>query len=358
MKKVLLCAAAVFAAIAFLLPSCKKVSHSTNPTPDNYRLWSYSKVTTKTIIAPPTITPVTTDNYRFEYDGNNRVSIIYFTSNDSNKLKIGLGNLSIKFTYVSPDTIYKTSTDVNTSNVMERDTFIQNSQGQIVDAYFPNEVHHFLYYGKLLANETVIYRDTSTAVSAHLTYTSNNGDFLNRNFDGNLTVTFPDSGIRASYIPGDPYRDTTLTFPVDVTWTIFSPDGSVVPVTHPGVTYTDALSGYFSNYITVDAVDVNGVRPRTGYFPAGYPATQFYQIYDQLANRTGDYLQLNSFTIYGVNIYQNVHLLYKISSVYNTTTVDYTIDADSKITNSNVVIKDSVLKNTVNEAYKLQYETF
>lgn len=357
MKKVLLLTASVIAVLASILPSCKKIHHSTNPTPDNYRISSYSKVTTKSIIMPPTATPITTDNYRFIYNANGRVAQMFITSNDSNKLKVGLGNLSIVFTYTS-DSIYKTTTDVNTSTVMERDTFIQNSAGQIIDAYFPMEVHHFAYYGKLLANETVSYRDTNTTLTAHLTYTSNNGDFLARNFDGGISVSFPDSGIRPTYVAGDPYRDTELVYPIDVTWTVYSPDGSAVPVLHPGVTYSDALSGYFGNYITVDGIDVNGVKVRTGYFPAGYTQKQSYQVYDFLTNRIGDYLHLSSFTIYGVNIYENVHMINRIASPLSSTKVDYTIDADSKVTYSSVVIKDSVLKNVVSEAYKLQYETF
>jgi hypothetical protein len=359
-KTFLLFIATVMSIFLLAYTSCKKVTHPTHPTPDNYRLFGYNKITTRTIVMPLTLTPVVTENYRFVYDGNNRVSQIFFTSNDSTKVNHRTGDLSIKFTYVA-DSIFKVTTDVRTSTVMERDTFIINGIGQITDAYFPMEVHNFVYYGKLLANETISYRDTNTVIKASVSYTSNNGDFLSRFFDGNLIASFPDTGIRPPdhIVPGDTIRDTVISYPIDVTWTITNPAGITVPVTHTGVSgHTDGLSGYFSSFITVDAVDANGVKVRTGYFPNTYPAQQFYQIYDFLDNRPGDYLHLQSFTTYGVDIYQEVHMLKSISSAWGTINATYTIDGDSKVTNTSVVIRDSLLKNIVAEDYKLQYETY
>lgn len=359
MKKIFLLYFGILAAVfSFTYLSCKKITHPTNPTPANYRLLSYTKVLTQTIIAPPTLTPVITGNYRFVYDGNNRVSQIFFTSNDSNEVKAGLSNLSIVFNYKG-DSIYKTTTDLSTSNIRERDTFIQNPQGQITNAYFPNEVHNFSYYGKLLATENVIFRDTNTTLSINMTYTSYNGDFLNRLFDGNLAVHFPDTGIKPYIAPGDTVRDTVLSLPLNITWTTFFPNSTTSTATHSGINgYSDGMSGFFQNSIIVTAIDPNGVTPRPIIFPAGYCSKQSYLVNDQLGNSTGDYLQLGSFTTYGVNIYQNVHLVKTIISPYNSINIDYTIDADSKITNTSVVIRDSVLKNIVTEQYKLQYETY
>src|ERR1043165_8581704 len=140
--------------LAMMYFSCKKEYHSTNPTPKNFRLLSYTKVTSQSIIFPVTATPVISDNWRFVYRGDQKVAQIFFTTNDSNKLKHGMGNLSIKFTYIA-DTIYKTSTDLNTGTVKERDTFLINAAGQITNAFFPNEVRTYQYYGILLANESV-----------------------------------------------------------------------------------------------------------------------------------------------------------------------------------------------------------
>ncbi len=357
MKKILLYISIVLAAFTLALPACKKIRHSTLTTPDNLRLHSYTKVISQNIIIPPTLTPVNTENYTFVYDGSNKVSQIFYTSNDSNKVHAGTANLSITFTYL-PDTIYKTSTDVKTSKVVERDTFLlKNGLGQITTALFPNETHTFSYFGTLLANETVSFRDTNTSITANVSYTSNNGDWLSRFFDGKLVAGFPDSGIIPVILPGATVRDTILSYPISVTWTTTTPAGVATSVNHPNVNpYSDELDGIFGYSVTVNAVDANGVYVRTGYFPNTYCAKQVYGIYDFLTNRPGDYLQIGSFTTYGVNIYQNVHLLRSIESPNSTTIVDYVIDGESKITSSNVVIKDSVLKNTYSEAYKFQYE--
>jgi len=318
----------------------------------------YTKVTTQGVVFPSFVaTPVVTENYRFVYDGNNRVSQIFFTSNDQAKVLSGIADLSIKF-YYSSDSIYKTTTDLRTSTVKERDTFLVNLQGQVVTALFPWEVHKFTYYGKLLATESVTFRDTGTLVTANLIYTSNNGDLLYRLFDGNLYATFPDSGIRSYIPPTDTFRDTILSLPLHVVWSTYLTNGTVTFTDHMGVgSYSDVLSGYSQNMVSVDAVDDNFVRVRTVFFPAGYTAKQQYEIYDFLDERPGDYLQLESFTTYGINLYQQKHMMHAVTNEFTATKVAYSIDADSKVTNTNVVIKDSLTKNTTSIAYKLQYET-
>jgi hypothetical protein len=359
MKKLSLLFLVIFLPAITCLFSCKKVYHSPNPTPDNYRVSSYTKVTTQSILYPFIIpTPIVTENYSFLYDASNRVSQIFYTSNDSNKMKTGMADLSIKFFYVS-DTIYKTSTDLKTSSIKELDTFIINSQGQIINSYFPNEIHAFQYYGKLLSNEMVGYRDTGTLITANVSYTSNNGDFLYRYFNGQLNVTFEDTGIRPNITPLDTVRDTVLSLPLSVTWTQFYNNGTTSSTNDNNLNaYTDNLNGYNQNYLIVTAVDPNGVTVRPGYFPAGYCAQQFYQIYDYLTNRPGDYLQLQSFSTYGVNIYQQTHMFKSLTTPYISTSASYTIDGDSKVTYTNVVTRDSLLKNITTEAYKLQYSTY
>lgn len=361
-KRYLLYILILFPMLTGMFFSCRSKYHSPNPTPENYRLLGYTKVTTQGISYPYYIpTPVITENYRFVYNNGNDVSQMFFTSNDSNKMKVHLANLSIKFYYVS-DTIYKTSTDLNTSTVMERDTFIfdlVNGQRQIRDAYFPFETHHFTYLGKLLATETVAFRDTNSVVSLNLTYTSYDNNFLYRLFDGQLHATFPDSGIRPDYLPGDVYRDTEMVLPLTVTWTNFHSDGTTAYSNHTGVgSYFDGLSGYAQDYTTVDVIDDNGVRGRTVYIPAGYANKLSYDYYDNYFNRPGDYMQLQSFATYGMNIYQTTNMVYTMISQYSNTHITYNIDADSKVGYTSAVIRDSVTKNVVNESYKLQYETY
>lgn len=335
--------------------SCKKPSHPTNPTPDDYRMLSYTKVTSVTNVIPPTIVPIISENYRFEYYLD-KIATIFFTSNDQSKVLTGMAHLKIQFYYIN-DSIYKTSTDLNTGTIKERDTFLINPQGQIIHAYFPNEVRHFTYFGKLIARETVIYRDTGTAIQADFTYTADQGNFLNRLWNNTLTVNFPDSGIAP---PTLPYirHDTVLSLPINIVWTKTS------PVTLPSVTEhlnhnskSDQLSGDFPYGVTVTGVDVNGVSARPVYFPAGHTSKEFFEYYDELDNRPGDYMQIESLTRYGQNIYPNDHLFYSTSSPHNTTRVVYDIDADSKITHINATTKDSLTKNLLNVQYKLQWET-
>lgn len=358
MKKSLLLSAAAVIAGMFVYTSCKKVTHPTNPTPADYRLMSYTKTTSKNIIMPPAIYPLVTENYRFEYQGN-VLNAIFFTSNDPAKVAAGIAHTKAIFVRRN-DTIFKIFTDLNVGTEKERDTFLVNPQGQIIKALFPKEVHEYTYFGKLISNEKVVYRDSGTAITAYLTYTADEGDFFNRLWDGVLTATFPDSGIVA-YNGTPPYlfHDTTLTTPLKVTWGTIAPNLTVGTVEHPAVNaFTDQISGFHMYDITVNAVDAQGVYVRTGHFPAGYAAKQFYEYYDEMDNRPGDYMQIESYTIYGQNIYQNSHLFSSTSSPYNTTRVLYDIDADSKVTRINATTKDSVLKNTVNVQYALQWEKF
>ncbi len=100
----------------------------------------------------------------------------------------------------------------------------------------------------------------------------------------------------------------------------------------------------------------NGIRARTVTVPEDVFSNKTYTFYgDQ--NRTGDFMQLNSFIIYGYNIYQNANLLQSITSPKYTTKVTYTIDGDSKITQLVVTVTD-IYGNVGTSVYSLQYGTY
>jgi hypothetical protein len=359
MKKSLsLIACALLVGSVSLMPSCKKIYHATNITPANARLLGYTKITTRVIIAPFTPTPVITENYSFSYDDNNRLSQVLYATNDSNVKKLGLLNLRMSYDY-SGGNIYRTVYNLKNANVVERDTFSLNAYGQLVSSVFPWESHSYTYQGKLIATQKDTYSDSGTTISATYNFTSDNHDLLHQEFNGVLTATFPDSGIRAVILPADTTRDTILTYPLDVTWTTVNVSSGGYDSTytyHNGVnSHTDQLTGYSQKTVKVDAKDANGAYVRSVYFPAGLNPQKFYQIYDFLSNRTGDYLQLESFKTFGVNVYQNEHLIKTMTTAYDTTNVTYDIDAQSKITQTHVVIKDK-LGNKTTIDYKLQYE--
>jgi hypothetical protein len=76
-----------------------------------------------------------------------------------------------------------------------------------------------------------------------------------------------------------------------------------------------------------------------------------------MPNRIGDYLQLQSFTLWGNNLYQNAALVHTITNSGYTTTVSYNVNSYNEITQVTAVIVDS-LANTQNITYNLQYQTF
>ncbi len=349
----LLCAVCIF-----MYPSCKKIYHSTLPTPSNFRLLGYTKITTRNVIVPFAIKPVVTETYSFAYDGNNRLSQVLYSSNDSSLKGLGLLNLRMTYSYVG-NTIYRTVNNLSSVNVAELDTFQLNGNNQLVSSNFPFETHSYLYNGVLLNGKTDVYRDTGTTISATTYYTSDNHDLLTQYFNGKLTASFPDSGIRPDISPADTTRDTVLSLPLNVTWTSAVPTAITVDSTytyHTADGYSDVLSGYSQYTEEVSATDGNGISVRPVYFPAGLNSTKFFQIYDYLFNRIGDYLQLESFKTYGVNIYQNEHLVKQISTANDTTFVNYDIDAQSKVTETHVVLKDKLGNYTTIE-YKLLYDT-
>jgi hypothetical protein len=92
-------------------------------------------------------------------------------------------------------------------------------------------------------------------------------------------------------------------------------------------------------------------------YPAWDWANEGYHFYTENANRIGDWLQLQSFTMYGQNIYRNSHLVESISARNKNAYIDYKYDAQSKITQTSVVVTDSSM-NKRTYTYDLQYETF
>jgi hypothetical protein len=108
--------------------------------------------------------------------------------------------------------------------------------------------------------------------------------------------------------------------------------------------------------VEVSAVDPYGIYSRPVFFPAGLNSTKFFQIYDYLFNRTGDYLQLEAFKTYGVNLYLNEHLIKQMTTNFDTTFVTYDIDGQSKVTQTHVVLKDK-FGNATHYEYRLTYDT-
>lgn len=347
MKKALvLISSAIFLTLCLWgVSSCrKKIIRPTYATPSNVRIASYNEI--YTVIRPGALETIT-DNYRFVYNGDNRVSQIFYTTNDSDG-----ADKNIVFNYVN-DTIFKIIRSLKTTNVIERDTFIRNSSWQIIAAYFPNLHYKFSYFGKLLARETIEVSDSGSSLSTSSIYTADNVDFLRRTYDGVLSLKLPDSG----YVANPIYHDTAFKPPIEVTWTTLGT--TVSTVTRTINSYTDKLENYTSGApVLVQAKDANGVRPHGNlYWPGGMYPIQNYDIHYDLANRPGDYLHIQSFTTYGINIYQNQHLVWKIRNSNDSTEANYVIDADSKITQTNVTI--TLPKNLkLSRQFNIQYETF
>ena len=261
----------------------------------------------------------------------------------------------IAFRY-SNDTIYKTYTTTHTYAIVERDTFIQNSFGFITRSYVHGEFNTFSYFGKLLSKITKSVYDSGTIMSANTSYTSDNGDLLNKSYDGNLYVTFPDSGISSYLID----HDTVLSLPLTVKWYDMG-HNKVDSTIHTGVnSKSDVLTNYTSgDPVWVQAIDPNNVIAYdTLFWPGGIWWKESFYVYPNLLDRPGDYLQIESFTTYGVNIYQNNHLVKEIVETKGpTTSITYTIDADSKVTQTYVTKTDQHF-NVFTTVYKFQYETY
>jgi hypothetical protein len=346
MKKIsLFYIAAVTLIFIVMVSACKKTQHAPNPTPANYRIMSYDKITNYT----------KDDKYTFTFDANGRVSLIAFSSNDASDT---VQFQNIAFTYAG-DSIYKTIYNVVNNKVIERDTFIVNTANQITTVYNPFSVFNFSYYGNLLAKEFDTYRDSGTLISLTKTYTSDNADIYQRFFDGTLNATFADTGFKSlAYI-----NDTDFSTPFSAIWVagtnvLLTPS---MTIEHDGVSsLKDAITGYSGGGpVVLTGLDGNGVHTRAAAtVPGDLWATESFFVWPELANRTGDYMGLASLTTYGINIYPNAHLVKFITNPGNNTYITYDIDADSKITQATAVIRDSLTHQATTVVYRMQYITF
>lgn len=288
-------------------------------------------------------------SYNFSYDNSGRVSQIIYSSNDDSEYVHKLANLIMTFTY-SGTTISKRITRSDLS-LVEIDTFIENSGGLIINTYTPTVDNIFQYNGSLMFKNTIISHNslgtstsTATAASGTMTTVSNitasGGNFLQLTYDGTLSTAY-----------------TGLTGPITLYYTYLNTTGLGVVPTYSSATSNSnniVLSSYSREPVMVMAVDTLHDTAYADY-PGGIWTTEDYTFYG-LPNRTGDYFQLQSFAIYGTNIYQNADLVNSIKNSGFTKTITYTIDAQSKIDQTSAAITDS-LGNTYTEVYSLQYGT-
>lgn len=328
--------------------SCKKPVHSNAPTPNNVRMLSYNKITTYEISVPtPIPNAKVTESFRFYYDENGRVSQIMYTGNDTFEI-----HKRIDFVYIN-DTIIKTISNVLGNYVVERDTFIKNADGLIVTAYTPygeyGVKNTFQYYGKLLARitKTATNWDRITATS-EVAYTSVNGDWLKQNAAGKLDVEFNNltQGLDIDWWQG--FYESKVT-----TGDVRTDSSHIEDVYSNNYTFN---SYAYTKDMTIYVDDTMQVKD-TLVYPAWNWYNESYHFYTNNANRIGDWLQLESFTMYGQNIYLNSHLVESISSRKQNAYIGYKYDAFSKITQTSVVLTDSIL-NKVTYTYDIQYEQF
>jgi hypothetical protein len=276
------------------------------------------------------------ETYTFSYDASNRLSQVLYTTNDSATVKTSLSSVGTRavFSY-SNDSIYKVTSVLRTGAFIDSNIYIKNREGQIITAYLPNHVIQFEYYGKLLSKRTDKYFHNATSIGATKNYTSDNADFLAWTFDGNLTANFP-------------HADTA---PFTVDWVT-----ALATTTHTATTYSDVFTGYNKLPITMNFKDAFG-HTDTVSFPGGIRSTESYGVFPDKFNRPGDYMYIESFITFGVDIYQQAHLMKSITNTGFTTNVTYEIDADSKITTTNVHTRDSLSHNVISN-YRFQYETY
>ncbi len=328
--------AALLLLATFVGTSCKKRIHSNAPTPNNVRMQGYTKITTITMAGASSVPATITEKFRFYYDQVNRLSKITYTGNDTFAIY-----KDITFQY-SGDTVYKTTKNILTNNIVQRDTFVLNSNGFIVTAHTPNLVNTFEYYGQLLARNTK--RATShrnIEMTATTTYTSVNGDFLKHNYDGLLNVSF-----------NQVKTPLTLKYYQDIPpFTLFNIQ---TLVSYNSDVHT--ISGYNYEPIKLNMIDTV-FKKDSLTFPGAEWIGESYHFYTEDANRIGDYLQLESFTMYGNNIYRNAHLVESMTARNKSAYITYSIDAFSKITQTKYSVTDSVLNNRT-AIYDIQYETF
>lgn len=338
-RNYLLSVALLFILCVLIGTSCKKIIHSNAPTPNNVRMLGYSKITTIDMSVPvPLATSKITESFRFYYDESNRLIQIIYNGNDSFEF-----HKQIDFKYRN-DTVFKTITDIMLKSVVERDTFIKNSDGFIITTYTPGTAntsvkHNYEYLGKLMTRDIMTSTNRRNInMTSQVTYTSVDGDLLKQYPIGKLDVTYSD-----------------LTQGLDIDWI-----------------QTQKLYGhiedlYSYNYSYGSSYDPNQpmqlwVTDTLQYmdslvYPAWDWSNQSYHFWTENANRMGDYMQIESFTMYGQNIYLNKHLVESISSPDKNAYITYDYDSDSKIKQTTVLLRDKYL-NKYTYTYDIEYEVY
>jgi len=342
MKKISLLLAAFAMVLCLVYSSCKKTTHSTNPTPANTRLINITKTTTANIMLPlPRLIPSVLRSYTFSYDNSGRVSQIIYSSNDDSEYAHGLANLTMTFNY-SGGTITKTISKPNTvaNSIVEVDSFVENAAGLVTNAYTPTLNNIFQYNGNLMFKNTAIGHDSLGTMTTVSNITSSGGNFLELAYNGSLAETY-----------------TGLLGPITLYYTYEVTTGAgLIPNSTSQTANSDnvTISNYSREPVSVMAVDTLHDTAYASY-PGSIWTKEDYTFYG-LSNRTGDYFWLQSYVLYGANIYQNADLVNTIKNSGFTKTIAYTINAQSEISQTNAAITDS-LGNTYTEVYNLQYGT-
>jgi len=347
MKKLSVYFTALAVTLCVVYSSCKKTTHGTNPTPSNTRLLSYTKTTTSGLNALLSgyipVGPSVIETYSFSYDKNNRVSKIIYTTNDTVAHRTNRENLIATFYYTGGTIIKITTTPVVTDTV-EVDSFMENSAGLVTNAYTPTINNVYDYYGKLMIRNTIISHDTTGTATTVSVITSNSGNFLELTYNDELTFNF---------LKVQPTLSTVMAY-----YTYYSSTlAGLVPATSSGAINSSSkvVNGYSREPVFVMAVDTLHDTAYASY-PGGIWPKEDYTFTGNY-NRIGDYFQLQSFTTYGTNIYQNANLVKSITNSGYTTNVSYVIDAQSEITQTNVGVTDS-LGASWSHVYSLQYDSY
>jgi hypothetical protein len=344
------------AAAALSLFSCKQKLNSPTPTPANYRVLSYSKSSSATVNLPaPVVVRPTIENYRFYYRTDDRVDKIIYTNNDP----ASINSMIIQFNYVG-DTVIKNYYNALNNSMVRTDTFVVKN-GFVILSNTPGllksrEKTTYTYLGQLLAttqtssyNVDPSYHYRGSTIDGPTTsYTSDNGDFLKHTYGTTLTLNIPP----ASFIT------PSGSYPLHVMWS--SATGAVTNHDLTTGSLTDVLTNYDQFPITVtirDSVDSTDTISYSGTltYPGALWYNEGYSFYTTMANRPGDWLQIQSFTMFGSNIYRNNHLVKQISSVKGTMDITYDIDSYSKISRVTANTTDQYL-NKYYTTYDIQYE--
>lgn len=322
---------------SLLAVACKKPYHPSAPSPNNVRMLGYQKITTykPSLSSAPIPNPVY-ETFRFYYDVKNRLS----------KIQYSVDGLSPKhydydFTYYggNNDTIVKKTTDIIANLILQSDTFY-TSNGLLTEAHTPFLINKYEYYGRLVARNirtATTYRNIELRTES--IYTSIDGDLLENQFNNKAELSI-----------------FNMTSPYDIHFFQWSAPG--VPDTtnlrnNASSTYTKA---YNMKPIFVHVTDAASKKDSVDFAGADW-VNERYHFYTDNYNRPGDWLWLQSYTMYGMNIYNNAHMVESITQRDKSVYVKYDIDAFNLVTRTTVDMKDSVLNKT-NYTYNIEWERF